>query len=63
MPIKYQVISDVLSYNNSLNSRLRVLALVNRGWKHGQDKIVLESSITATNLQEAEKVLLAHGMI
>ena len=62
LPVKHQVICQLLMQNNSLESRKRVLALVNRGWSLGRDVADLMTPVTPEELIEAEKMILASGM-
>ena len=62
LPVKHQVITQLLMQNNSLESRKRVLALVIRGWKHGQVLEVLKSPLTQQELIDAERIILASAM-
>ena len=46
LPIKHQVIIQLLLQNNSMESRKRVLALVLRGWEVEKTKEVLSAPVT-----------------
>jgi hypothetical protein len=71
-PVKHLVIGEVLEKNNSLESRKRVIALVNRGWDQLDQPAetisdlrmaeVLRPSSSAPELAKAERIILAHGM-
>ena len=63
LPVTHKVIASVLDQNNSIESRKRVLALVERGWKDGKTKEVLSSPPTAGELVQSERMILAHGML
>ena len=59
----YALIIDILSKNNSLESRKRVVALLQRSWKKpGRDIAVLKSPPNAIELTAAENLILASGM-
>ena len=62
LPTKHKVIIQILSQNNSIESRKRVLALVMRGWKDGKTEEVLRSPVTRKELDDAERVILASAM-
>ena len=68
-PVKHIAIGEILEKNNSLESRKRVIALVNRGWDQPAGTIsdlrmteVLKPSPSALELTKAERMILAHGM-
>ena len=62
MPLTHRVIMDLLYYNNSLESRKRVLSLVMRGWKFSKCDDQLRLPITAQELVDAEKLIFASAM-
>ena len=62
MPIKHQVIIQLLMQNNSMESRKRVLALVLRGWEVEKTKEVLSAPVTRQELINSERVILASAM-
>ena len=59
----YKVLSSILEYNDSLDSRKRVVALVLRGWKLGKTEEILAAPPSVDELVQAEKLILAHSML
>ena len=63
LPLTHKVLTSVLEYSNSLQSRKRVIALILRGWKLGKTIEVLSAPPSAEELVHAERIILAHGML
>ena len=59
----HAALSNILHQNNSLNSRIRVVALVVRGWSEGKSKEVLSAPLKPDELAYAERLILTHAMI
>ena len=62
LPVKHKTITDILSQNNSLESRKRVLALVVRCWFLGKSSVTLDSPPTLQELIQAERLILVNAM-
>ena len=58
----HSVLSNILEQNNSLNSRIRVVALVVRGWRIGKSEEILSAPLKPDELQFAERLILTHAM-
>ena len=71
MPKIFVTIQSILEFNNSLESRKRVLARVVNGWKAGKNKKFVDDSLkegvrkqpTPEDLRKAESLILVIGMI
>ena len=62
LPIKHKTITELLSQNNSLESRKRVLSLVLRCWVSGKSSVTVDSPPSAQELFQAERIILVHAM-
>ena len=66
MPVPFRTVESILKFNNSLESRKRVLARIIKGWgekSYEEASKDMKADLTRTDLEQAERLLLLHGMV